>query len=849
MSSQKRKLSSAENKQKNKRKLLDDDAKGCLDVSRFFIKSSPSATSILSTATSSSTTSTLSTASPSVTSILSTATSSSTASSAETNASSFTNIPDEEKLHECDPASDCIPKNRSLFRDYVKSGPIQPRLSDYPTRSFGNKQRRFQVQWFDKYKWLEYSISKDSAFCFVCRSFGSITSSKSFDTFNSNGYSDWKGALDSGRGFNKHQNSAAHISNYESWLHFIGENPIDAQLSIQREKEINKLKMERADRFEALSRIIDVVTTLARLRLPFRGDDESLNSKNKGIFLEIIELVARYDQTLASHIEKSGFNSKGYPSYLSPSSQNSIITSAASIIRNNLIKEIKQCGYYAICMDTTPDESKTDQLSIIFRYIQPEGNICEVLLGICPAISGDGETLSNILFSFLEKYGFNVMNIRGQGYDGCASMSGKYRGVKSRILQLNNKAYFVHCFAHRINLVVIDTITKNIEARNFFGTINQLYNFIEGSTKRHGLFQFIQKEFNGQQIQEGIYDNNASGNSYGNTKLYTLSSISQTRWSSRADNCRILKLTLPHVKKTLEHITSDSTYDMDTAGTANSLSKSIDFEFCLILCIMADLLELVQVVSKYLQDEKMNISAAASSVEVLIVEIQSKRCDETYNSLWANAELLAESINVQYEEPRMRKVSKRIDDNWANQTVETGKEKLRVSYFQIVDLMVSALTGRFDSTDTLPLLKSIACLENPDASKTDQLMQLAAFYEGDVTTETIQAQYTLLIRLLNNEKIKPNGIQSIYSWMIKTDMVTMCDAVAKLYKLVLILPATSCSNERCFSALKFIKNRLRTTMTQERLDELMILAVEGERTKDLDLMKVRDHFWSMAKRR
>ena len=49
--------------------------------------------------------------------------------------------------------------------------------------------------------------------------------------------------------------------------------------------------------------------------------------------------------------------------------------------------------------------------------------------------------------------------------------------------------------------------------------------------------------------------------------------------------------------------------------------------------------------------------------------------------------------------------------------------------------------------------------------------------------------------------------------------------------------------------MKFVKNRLRTTMTQERLEDLMILAVEAERTQRLDLIRVRELFWNSSERR
>ena len=47
-----------------------------------------------------------------------------------------------------------------------------------------------------------------------------------------------------------------------------------------------------------------------------------------------------------------------------------------------------------------------------------------------------------------------------------------------------------------------------------------------------------------------------------------------------------------------------------------------------------------------------------------------------------------------------------------------------------------------------------------------------------------------------------------------------------LFQVALTIPVTSCSCERSFSCLRRVKTWLRTRMTQERLDDLAVLAIE-----------------------
>ena len=59
--------------------------------------------------------------------------------------------------------------------------------------------------------------------------------------------------------------------------------------------------------------------------------------------------------------------------------------------------------------------------------------------------------------------------------------------------------------------------------------------------------------------------------------------------------------------------------------------------------------------------------------------------------------------------------------------------------------------------------------------------------------------------------------------------------VCILLKLVLVAPATNAVSERSTSALRRVKTYLRSTMTQERLNHLLLLHVHTERTDSLRL--------------
>ena len=71
---------------------------------------------------------------------------------------------------------------------------------------------------------------------------------------------------------------------------------------------------------------------------------------------------------------------------------------------------------------------------------------------------------------------------------------------------------------------------------------------------------------------------------------------------------------------------------------------------------------------------------------------------------------------------------------------------------------------------------------------------------------------------------------------------TFYSEVIKLLKLLLVMPATNAISERSFSALKRVKTYLRTTMTQRRLNHLMLLHVHKDKTNNIDLKEISNDF-------
>lgn len=68
-------------------------------------------------------------------------------------------------------------------------------------------------------------------------------------------------------------------------------------------------------------------------------------------------------------------------------------------------------------------------------------------------------------------------------------------------------------------------------------------------------------------------------------------------------------------------------------------------------------------------------------------------------------------------------------------------------------------------------------------------------------------------------------------------------------RLALTAPVSVATNERTFSKLKLIKNHLRSTMSDDRLDSLMILSIERDVVDEVDINKLGTQWFNLKHRR
>lgn len=430
------------------------------------------------------------------------------------------------------------------------------------------------------------------------------------------------------------------------------------RLFSEKEKQVKRNR-------SIIMRLFNVVRLLSRLGLPFRGHSEEQDSMNRGVFLEFIEFMAASgDEILRDHLDTSPYNAK----YTSPQIQNEMIETIGTSLQEKIVSLVQEAGVFSVLMDETTDISHKEQVAICLRYVE-EGEIVERLLTISETDDVKGESLTNLLLETLKKHQLDVGNIVGQGYDGGSNMMSARKGVQSRIREINPSALFTHCYSHSLNRALINSLCnkENRFARDFFGIVEQLFVFVEGSALRHTFFLECQKEIAGTS--------------------YHLQGISDTRWNCRAKSLERLQQdgVLKAILNTLEHV-ADTTSDGQVRGTAVGLIATVNsFRFILCLCVITPVLSVLNDVSEVLQKSDIDLLQANRMIRALSNEYKLMRCDEKWNSSLQAAENLAQKLEIvaHLPEERTRKKPRRYDDGLSVGThLESEPERnLKVSLF------------------------------------------------------------------------------------------------------------------------------------------------------------------------
>jgi hypothetical protein len=187
-------------------------------------------------------------------------------------------------------------------------------------------------------------------------------------------------------------------------------------------------------------------------------------------------------------------------------------------------------------------------------------------------------TLKGALCAELSKHSFDVQNLRGQGYDGASNMKGEFNGLQALFLKDCPYAYYVHCYAHRLQLALVAASKDVVPVSQFFQKLLFIINTVDSSSKRHD-------ELHDAQILElaHLLDIDQIDTGKGANQIRALKRPGDTRWGSHLASVSSLMDMFKADSSVPQAIGSDATAGSNRADGDTAFNYLTSYEFAFVL--------------------------------------------------------------------------------------------------------------------------------------------------------------------------------------------------------------------------------------------------------------------------
>lgn len=251
----------------------------------------------------------------------------------------------------------------------------------------------------------------------------------------------------------------------------------------------SKVATEKKDNTQMLLKIIQSLHYLAQQGMGIRGSytNESDFTEANSNFTRLLLLISRDVPQLNVWLAQK-------KSYISPQIQNELLQFMSHHILRKKLEKIKEHKYFTIMVDETRDISNCEQAVVCLRHVGDDLVPIEDFIGFFAMNSLTSNSIVNMILDVLTRSDLKVENARGQCYDGAASMKGSLNGVAKQILDKNDKALYIHCYGHSLNLAVQDAVKENSLLRDTLDVCNEIIKLIKNSSKRQSVLDAIKED-------------------------------------------------------------------------------------------------------------------------------------------------------------------------------------------------------------------------------------------------------------------------------------------------------------------------------------------------------------------
>lgn len=623
--------------------------------------------------------------------------------------------------------------------------------------------RYFKMEFYEKNKWLTGCSVLGKLYCWPCLLF----STNEETVWNSFGFSDLNNMYKSVK---KHVNTKGHL------IGILKEKTIgEARMKLNPDNQINyKLHNELvSNNRNILKRLIDVVCLI--------GTHELTNRTN---YIGLIELVAKYDETLKIHLKDTTAFRSAFAT--SNEAQDNLMKSIADVVLDSIKLEIKEAKFVSIIMDS----SNSNRLAVIVRYIKSDGTVQNRFLKFLDTTATHANTVE-IIYKIVEELECGSKFI-AQSYDGGVVMTDNLEDVQTKIKSSYRNAIFIHCYAHRLNLILSQSLQYIKDCKHFFSNLNGIGDFLTKSPHiTEAVDTQVQKRFPAV--------------------------VLPINWS---DNGRLPQM-ISQYRDAIINLFQDilngiDLWDPEIVNSARGYLYLFenDFYFNFLLKVFSDIFPHTDLLSDIIQTKFNDIGFCVQNISALEKRLNQKR--EQFQHFWD------ETMNMNTE-PQNKRI--KVED--------LSETELYGLYYQILDTISQQLTSRFNNFKTLKFIElcNFANYDKCDFPE-EALTSLKLNYINLFDFDALHSQLVALYASPNELNHKRTPLDMLI-FLQETGLDESYAEVLKLCYLVLTVPVTNPSVERNLSVLTRIKAFILNCKGAENFTSLAVLSIEKDCVKNL----------------
>ncbi|XP_075670249.1 uncharacterized protein LOC142640021 [Castanea sativa] len=327
-----------------------------------------------------------------------------------------------------------------------------------------------------------------------------------------------------------------------------------------------------------------------------------------------------WNEKVAEIIEKTRKNA----TYPSPRIQKEILHVFLAKVKKAIRKEIGDAKF-CIMVDEAHDESMKEQMVVVFRYINAKGFVKEHFFGLIHVVDITALPLKKGIYSLLSQHCLDIQNILEQGNDGASNMQGMWNELQALILNDCPYAYYIHCFAPRLQLALVKASKQIVPISGFFLKLLLVIKTVNVSCKRNEQL----KVANANEIARLIdFEELETGSEL--NQIGTLQRPVETRWSSHFRSISSLLRMFTSTVEVLLNIIDDASDGEHRARAESAYDGLTPFEFVFILHLEKETIKITDKLCQALQSQSqdiLNVMHLVSSTKALIQKFRDDGWD------------------------------------------------------------------------------------------------------------------------------------------------------------------------------------------------------------------------------